>query len=245
MPEHRIDRLSSADALRALYIDFEGNKDRPPVLLGIHRVGPGEHPHVQQDVTDPLFDGLVPRYPPLLDAVRNVVVRAEHKGRVIVAWTQHELDVVRRDCAVDADLVGRFEARYVNAYAVAKRWRNKLHDGDKPDEGTLYAWLALIGWPVSEGAEAGHVGRTLTSLRTTLEAGRQLSASQLAAWERLVAHNHLDCVGMRRLCLSPQPRLAIPERSLPRRLNRDRSPPATRRAQVDPQKIAHPSEVLV
>lgn len=201
MPQHPFDRLSAADARRALYIDFEGNKDRPPVLLGVHRAGRGEHPHVQQDVTDPLFDGLVPRYLPLLDAVSNVVVRAEHKGRMIVAWTQHELDVVRRDCAEDPDLVGRFEARYVNAYAVAKRWRNKLHDGDKPDEGTLYAWLALIGWPVREQAEAGHVGRTLTSLRTTLEAGRQLSASQLTAWERLVAHNHLDCVGMRRLCL--------------------------------------------
>ena len=144
MPEHRIDRLSAADALRALYIDFEGNKDRPPVLLGVHRVGRGEHPHVQQDVTDPLFDGLVPRYLPLPDAVRNVVVRAERKGRMIVAWTQHELDVVRRDCAEDADLVRRFEARYVNAYAVAKRWRNRLHSGDKPDEGTLYAWLELI-----------------------------------------------------------------------------------------------------
>jgi hypothetical protein len=210
MPEHRLDRLSAADALRALYIDFEGNKDRPPVLLGVHRVGRGEHPHVQQDVTDPLFDGLVPRYLPLLDAVRNVVVRAEAKGRVIVAWTQHELAVVRRDCAADPDLVARFEQRYVNAYAVAKRWRNRLHGGDKPDEGTLYAWLALIGWPVGEAAEAGHVGTTLRSLRTTLEAGRQLSGSQLAAWDRLVAHNHLDCVGMRRLCLAASAELGDP-----------------------------------
>jgi hypothetical protein len=106
--------------------------------------------------------------------------------------------------------VGRFEARYVNAYAVAKRWRNKLHDGDKPDEGTLYAWLELIGWPVREQAEAGHVGRTLTSLRATLGAGRQLSANQLTAWERLVAHNHLDCVGMRRLCLAASTELGDP-----------------------------------
>jgi len=210
MPEHRLDRLSAADALRALYIDFEGNKDRPPVLLGVHRVGRGEHPHVQQDVTDPLFDGLVPRYLPLLDAVRRVVVRAEHKGRVIVAWTQHELDVVRVHGAIDPDLVARFEQRYVNAYAVAKRWRNRLHGGDKPDEGTLYTWLALIGWPVGEAAEAGHVGTTLRSLRTTLEAGRQLSGSQLAAWDRLVAHNHLDCVGMRRLCLAASAELGDP-----------------------------------
>lgn len=210
MAEHRIDRLSAADAFRALYIDFEGNKDQPPVLLGVHRVGRGEHPHVQQDVTDLTFDSLVPRYLPLLDAVGNVVVRAEHNDRKIVAWTQHELDVVRRDCIADPDLVARFEARYVNAYAVAKRWRNRLHRGNKPDVGTLYAWLELIGWPVSEAAEAGHVGRTLTSLRATLEAGRQLTTSQLAAWDRLVEHNHLDCVGMRRLCLIASAELEDP-----------------------------------
>ena len=202
MPDHRTDRLRAADALRALYIDFEGNKGQPPVLLGVHRVGRGQHPHVQQDVTDPAFEGLVPRYLPLLDAVRNVVVRAEKNGRLIVAWTEHELKVVRRDCAVDPDLVARFEARYVNAYSVAKRWCYWAHGGDKPAKRTLYAWLSLIGWPVSEEAEAGHVGATLTSMRTTLEAGRELAPSQLAAWDRLVAHNHLDCVGLRRLCLA-------------------------------------------
>jgi len=173
-------------------------------------VGRGEHPHVQQDVTDPLFDGLVPRYLPLLDAVRNVVVRAEHKKGKLVAWTQHELHVVRRDCAVDPDLMARFEARYVNAYAVAKRWRNKVHDGAKPAEGTLYVWLELIGWPIREGAEAGHVGRTLTSMRTTLEAGRLLTKSQRDAWDRLVMHNSTDCVGMRRLCLLAASELGDP-----------------------------------
>ena len=34
-------RLTAAEALRALYIDFEGGKDQPPVLLGVHRRGRG------------------------------------------------------------------------------------------------------------------------------------------------------------------------------------------------------------
>jgi len=50
MTEHR---LSTADVRRALYIDFEGNKDQPPVLLGVHRVGRGEHQHLQQDGCSP------------------------------------------------------------------------------------------------------------------------------------------------------------------------------------------------
>lgn len=196
-----MDRLSAADALRALYVDFEGNKDQPPVLLGVHRRGRGARPYVQQDVTDPAFDGLVPRYFPLPEAVRNVVRRAEHRNVPIVAWTEHELKVVRRDCADDANLVARFEACYVNAYSVAKYWRNRLHGGARPDEHTLYRWLELVGWEVPTEAEAGHVGATLTSLRATLERGGHPSPRQLAAWDRLVEHNRQDCAGMRRLCI--------------------------------------------
>ncbi len=38
---------------------------------------------------EPLFDGLVPRSFPLLEAVRNVMSRAEHRDAPIVAWTEH------------------------------------------------------------------------------------------------------------------------------------------------------------
>ncbi|MDP2349697.1 MAG: hypothetical protein Q8M74_00895, partial [Chloroflexota bacterium] len=65
----RFDRLSAAEALRALYIDFEGGKDQLPVLLGVHRRGRGARPYVQQDVVDETFAGLVPRYLPLRDCV--------------------------------------------------------------------------------------------------------------------------------------------------------------------------------
>src|SRR3954451_6800193 len=186
--EHRIDRLSAADALRALYIDFEGNKDQPPVLLGVHRRGRGDRPYVQQDVVDPLFAGLVTRYIPLVDAIENVVRRAEHGDRRIVAWTEHELMVVRRDCASRPDVIARFTARYVNAYSVAKYWRNKLHGGAKPESGTLYAWLSLIGHEVPREAEAGHVGATLTAVRDRLARGLLLTPGQEAGWSRLVEH---------------------------------------------------------
>jgi hypothetical protein len=41
MPEHRLDRLSAADALRALFIYFERNKDRhaksPSSAVGVQQ----------------------------------------------------------------------------------------------------------------------------------------------------------------------------------------------------------------
>jgi hypothetical protein len=185
-------RLSAAEALRALYIDFEGRKEEPPVLLGIHRRGRGARPYVQQDVVDPVFAGLVPRYLPLHDCVENVVRRAEHGDRRIVSWSQHDLDVERFE---------RFEARHVNALAVAKRWRNRCHGGDKPAEGTLANYLALIGYAVPGDAEPGHVGDTIRDLRPRLTRGLPVAPLQQARWDRLVEHNRFDCAGMRAVCL--------------------------------------------
>jgi hypothetical protein len=71
------------------------------VLLGCaHRAGRGAKPFVWQAATDPLFE------PPiradddiellaLPGAVERIVQRAEAKGRLIVAWSEHELDVVK------------------------------------------------------------------------------------------------------------------------------------------------------
>jgi hypothetical protein len=194
-------RLTAEEALRALYIDFEGNKDQPPILLGVHRRGRGSRPYVQQDVVDKAFAGLVPRYLPLRDAIANVVARAEHGNRRIVSWSEHDLNVVRTLRAEDPRLVAKFEARHGNARAFAEYWRNKLHGGDKPDKGRLADYLALIDYAVPDDARPGLVGATITAVRPTLERGKPLSASQQARWNRLVEHNRFDCAGMRAICI--------------------------------------------
>lgn len=72
-------RLSGAEALRTLYIDFEGEKNKPPILLGVlRRPGSGSTPFVHQGVVDKTFSGLVPAFMSLHDAVAKAVVRAEH-----------------------------------------------------------------------------------------------------------------------------------------------------------------------
>jgi hypothetical protein len=201
-PTKAFRRLSAAEALRALYIDFEGGKDQPPILLGVlRRPGRGSRAFVQQDVVDELFAGLGPAYMSLRGAVEKVVLRAEHGDRRIVSWSQHDLDVVRTLGADQADLVGRFERRYANALSVAKHWRNRLYGGDRPAEGRLAGYLEVIGYPVPEEAAAGEVGETIRVLRHRLERGLPVTAAQEDRWRRLVEHNRHDCNGMRRVCL--------------------------------------------
>ncbi len=195
-------RLTADEAARALYIDFEGQTDKAPVLLGIlRRRGRADEPSVFQVVVDPEFEAAGPTLRGFQQAVAVVVQRAESGGRRIVAWTEHELEVVRRLRDEDPDLVARFERRYVNALAVAKRWANRLHPAEKPAGGELGGYLAMIGYSVPRDAGPGHVGDTIRALRPTLAAGRPLTARQQERWGQLLSHNRHDCAGMREVCL--------------------------------------------
>ncbi len=194
-------RLTEAEALRALYIDFEGEKDREPVLLGVHRRGRGARPFVQQDVLDETFATVAGSSLTLHAVIAKVVIRAESRDRRIVAWSEHELDVVRTLADDDPALVARFEARFGNARGIAERWRNKCHAGDKPADGRLVEYLALIGYAVPDEAAAGRVGETIRILRDRLERGLPLTAVQQRRWDDLLEHNRHDCAGMRRVCL--------------------------------------------
>jgi hypothetical protein len=198
-------RLSNAEAQRALYIDFEGEKGKCPVLLGVlRRRGGSSTPRVQQDILDETFAPLATpatRLRSLHDVVLNVVQRAEHADRRIVSWSEHDLGVVRTLRDEDPGLVVRFEARYANALSIARRWRNRVHGGDKPSRGQLGRYLELITYPVPADAGPGHVGTTIRLVRPRLERGLPPTDTQQERWERLLDHNRHDCAGMREVCV--------------------------------------------
>jgi hypothetical protein len=215
-------RLTADDAVRALYIDFEGNKDQPPILLGCTRKFKGDPAHVVTHVvTDPAFaslaaaDGL--KVASLGDAVEGIIQRAEPKDRRIVAWSQHELDVVREHCPQHLD---RFAARYVNARSVAEYWRNACHDRVKPDINKLAWYLDVVGWVVPEHAGPDRTGETIRIVREALERGRsatELTDNQRRRWRDLLDHNRHDCMGMRRVTVTATRELAQRAERLPRR----------------------------
>ena len=202
--------LSAVEARRALYIDFEGEKDKLPVLLGVlRRPGRGAEPYVHQDVVDREFEPAGPDARELRDAVEVVVMRVERGDRRIVSWSEHDLEVVRRLRDEDPELVARFERRYVNALALARRWAYKLHPEDKPADGKLSGYLALIDYEVPTGGAPGRVGLTIRALRPTLRGGRPLTPRQRRRWAELLEHNRHDCAGMRAVCLRAARELSV------------------------------------
>ena len=200
--EKHFKQLTAAEAGRALYIDVEGEKDKPPVLLGIlRRRGRGPEPAVHQLTVDADFETLADEALAFIAAVERVVIRAEARDCRIVSWTEHDLEVVRRLRDEDPDLVARFEARYANGKRVAERWMNKLHHDGRLADGKLTTYLAHIGYDVPHGGRAGQVAHTIKSMRPTLHGGRPLTARQQERWAELREHNRHDCAGMKAVCL--------------------------------------------
>ena len=192
----RLQAAVDAEAIRALYIDFEGPKDKPPAFLGVHRSGD----HVQPDIVDPSLASLGPSRT-LRDAVAHVVVRAESKQRRIVSWSTHDLDVVRTLADEDPVLVERFERRYCNALRVAKRWRTVPTAATGQPRAAWRTTCRSLGTPFPMGGEGGDVGKIISDIRDRIERGLDPTPGQLTRWNRLVEHNWHDCVGMRRLCI--------------------------------------------
>ena len=192
-------------ARSALYIDFEGRKGEPPVLLGRTRKSKVKHARsVVQVITDeslrPLGEAEGLEVLSLSAAVDSILTQAEVEQCLIVAWSSHELDVVQRDCPEHFE---RLKTRYVNARTLVVNWRNSRRRGKKPGTNTLPAYLAYLGYPVPEEAGPGQAGKSIKVLQDALlkRGGDpdQLTDKQRARWDALIAHNDHDCAGMRRI----------------------------------------------
>lgn len=207
-------QLTPQEARTAFYVDFEGGKDAPPVLIGVLRK------HTQQFVVEAAFRALGPEYRELRQAVATVVTRAEKQQRRIVSWSEHDLEIVR-GLTNEPDLIRRFESRYANGRALAVRWATRAPGIDKPDSGDLERYLELVGYEVPDSAGPGQVGATVRSLRQRLDAGRPPTEAQLERWDHLLEHNRHDCEGMRAVCVRAATELErLDERARKRRKGR-------------------------
>jgi hypothetical protein len=207
-------QMTLQEARTAFYVDFEGGKDVPPVLMGYLRK------HTQQYVVEPAFRELGPAYLELRQAVATVVTRAEKQDRRIVSWSEHDLDIVR-SLTHEPELIARLEARYANGRALAARWASRAPGIDQPATGDLERYLELIGFEVPESAGVGQVGATVRSLQQRLAAGRQPTENQLERWADLLEHNRYDCEGMKAVCVRAATELEqLDERTRRRRKGR-------------------------
>lgn len=214
--------LTPAEAMRAIYIDFEGRKDEPPVLMGsLYYEGrvksdPGRL-IFRHDILDRTLQPLagqihvsgLHRYEchvkTLPQAMQDLARRVKNQKRSIVAWSQHEIQRID-EAELSAYLDRIIKEWFRDGKETARRWRTSHHPDWKltRDESgrthRLTSYLERIGYEVPEQYAGGRVGETIKQLRCSLAVGRDwntLSPLRREHWTNLLMHNFHDCNGLR------------------------------------------------
>ena len=148
--------LTHTQAVRALYIDFEGGQNLPPSFLGI-RTHKGGVDSFEQVVTE---EALAPtlnldsktwhewpeiylkihevrrthvaatrRADTLEGIAESLTRRAEQEDRRIISWSSHERDVILAIETLDETVKHSFSARWLDARLIAREWKRKTHPG--------------------------------------------------------------------------------------------------------------------
>lgn len=208
-PKNKIEaRLSQAEAERAIYIDFEGFEDHSPSLLGILIDNT-----LEQVVLDARLSLAAEaknlRVATLHDSVRDLLAQSKAEGRLIVAYSQHEKNVIEK--FAQTDLTGP----YRDARMIAKRWRTICHTGRPIGGRGLKDFLEFINFP--RGTYLGEKKSTsrLKSVGDMLarkENYQALTPVAKAKWTKLLEHNEIDCRGMCALVVLAAKELGVAQR---------------------------------
>jgi hypothetical protein len=189
--------ISFDEARRAIYIDFEGFEDTSPSLIGI-LVGDS----LEQVVLDHRLENAAKAkglpMERLQECISRIQIRSSNESRLIIAYSQHEKNVILNYANVDLTGI------YRDARKILKRWKNKYHR-DLPIQGWgLKDFFTFVNYP--RGAYLGE-RKTTSRLRAVADMLEKRGAYELltpvvkSKWTKLLEYNRIDCKGMRDLIL--------------------------------------------
>lgn len=203
MRQHR-QPLCEKDVKQAIFLDYEGNIDKPPTLLG-WRVDGKTH----AAIVEPAFSACSNRY-----RAKNVtlvhhavlalrlIAQAEDEGRKIVSWSEHDLEVMSK--VLDESQQDRLRVVYRNAICTARPWYRRT-TGRSIKDASLANFSELLGFDVPARYGLGVVGQGLRLIRGQIREGRtyaELTPRARASWVAVVKHNRLDLEAMEHVLLS-------------------------------------------
>jgi O-acetyl-ADP-ribose deacetylase (regulator of RNase III) len=179
---------------RAIYIDFEGFTEKAPSFVGEQVEG-----FFRQVVFD---ESLKPAAEAKgLDVISfqayidDLVQRAQTEARLIVAYSEHEQNVIREFAGAD------ISARYLDARKLAKLWKTRCHCDTKIGMG-LKDFLVFINYerPSCLGEQKSTKRlHSVVSMLASRGSYDTLTTTVKAQWTKVLQHNRIDVQGMRAL----------------------------------------------
>lgn len=199
-PVTRLSPITAEQAQRGIYVDFEGNIDEPPSLLGIRCDG-----RTRQVIVEPALASFSElsnaRYTvevlSLSEALAGLREQATAEKRLIMGFTTHEVSVVDQFCR-DEDIAEWFILTYVNVKKHIDRWiRSQVAAGQvpEPEDRSLFSSMAVIGMAYKPGTGPGVVGKNLRRMREQLDRHGTAAATSKGTrqhWWKILSHNSTD-----------------------------------------------------
>jgi hypothetical protein len=192
----------------AIYVDFEAVKATPPApaILGILIDRDGEL-RFEQVIVDSRLDAAVVAAPNLTVAtLSETVARLTMLELPVVAWSVFDRELVAQ-ADVDPALKHAWSDRYVNALALARTWRSKVHPGftivraSRFDaKHTLDQYAALAGCSNLARLRSGQPAKWIRHVQSQLLARRhyrRLTREAKRDWHNLLRYNRDDCHALR------------------------------------------------
>ena len=187
--------ISPREIERAVYIDFEGFVESPPSLAGI-RCGDDFYQTVFDDALESAAAAKGLQLAFIDDFLQGLLDRCRREGRRLVAFSQREKDAAALWADVD------FASVYCDGRKVAKRWVNRAGRGAELEDWSLKSFLRFISFERPANLGTQQATQRLEHVRAMLiRRGdyQSLTPTAKGKWARLLAHNKIDCDGLRAL----------------------------------------------
>ena len=213
--------LTSEEAQRAIYIDFEGTAVDPPSFLGVLWFSDsGERDFKQLILEEALWPMTIGKpsteFGPCtketwkgLGAIRKLSVDEE---RLVIAWSTHESsELAQRVDGLDGEW---FSENVVNAIPIGKFWKKKAFPEVvfkkspkkwKMGKNSLDQYMRLIDYQVPKAFGPGNSASRIRAVREMLlkKGGDYslLTPTAKGKWTKALLHNWHDCNGMREVMI--------------------------------------------
>jgi hypothetical protein len=189
--------LSKEQAERAVYIDFEGFKDKSPSFVGVL-----DETGLKQIVLDPDLQPADRAKGCSAQSMNywstRLVNKCLREDRLIVGFSLHDLNCLKSYTSVGE----KAEPLYVNARQAANRWHWRTFDEKGPGTLTAFCFTAKVP-PRPDDCTDIPVTRHLKSIVSGLNARgsfRKLTRLQKQKWSLLLEYNRWDCQDLQALC---------------------------------------------
>lgn len=203
--------ITTGDARRAIYLDFEGTVVDPASFLGVAIEGEWHVYVLEEMLWETCGDGNrqeVCEPATLHDALWLIRSIAETESRLVIAYSSRELDEIRNHLTEGSEEMAWWESNLINAAPIARRWarrhavtlpRPRRRKGLRTTRWPLAGFMAAVGHEVPLHLGPGNSASRIREVRRQIAVRGSFDALTPVAkakWTKALDHNRHDCLGL-------------------------------------------------